>query len=103
MAWRYQGHMCVYLSAGRALAPPPWLADGVAFLLIALNMQAPLALVSLVSAQDGVDKLPVLNWPVPREWLNVQAGCGRATSTSSGTAAAAVGDGVADDTAAIQM
>ena len=78
------------------------LPRGVAFLLIALNLQAPLALVSLVSAQDGVDKLPVLNWPVPREWLNVQAGCGRATSTSSGTAAAAVGDGVADDTAAIQ-
>ena len=48
------------------------LPRGVAFLLIALNMQAPLALVSLVSAQDGVDKLPVLNWPVPREWLNVQ-------------------------------
>ena len=66
-----------------------------AFLLIALSL-APLELV----AQEGVDKLPVLNWPVPREWLNVKAGCGGGGVSS--TMAAAVGDGVVDDTAAIQ-
>ena len=44
----------------------------------------------------AVDMLPILNWPVPREWLNVKAGCG------SGLVGAAVGDGIADDTAAIQ-
>ena len=61
-----------------------------------------------VQAQPaGVDKLPVLNWPVPREWLNVQDGCASATTTAAASfanngAVAAVGDGVADDTAAIQ-
>jgi hypothetical protein len=71
-----------------------------------------LLLPSFVRAQDGVDKLPVLNWPVPREWLNVKDGCGGSASTTTIASAttqqqqqrplAAVGDGLADDTAAIQ-
>jgi hypothetical protein len=70
-------------------------------LLLALRGPGPS---SLARAQAGVDTLPVLNWPVPREWLNVKDGCGgggRGAATGA-AAAAAVGDGVADDTAAIQ-
>eukprot|EP01048_Picozoa_sp_COSAG05_P014945 COSAG05_NODE_1745_length_4157_cov_2.148842_2_plen_1109_part_00 len=56
-------------------------------------------------AQPGVDRLPVLNWPVPREWLNVQDGCAAAVAVANhGSAvAAAVGNGVADDTVAIRL
>ena len=53
---------------------------------------------------QGIDTLPALNWPVvPREWLNVKLGC---PPSQAAPAAAAIlratGDGVADDTAAIQ-
>ena len=64
------------------------------------------------AAAAGVGTLPALNWPVPREWLNVKTGCPPAAERSGGdggpataaaaTRAAAAGDGVADDTAAIQ-
>ena len=54
----------------------------------------------------SVDTLPVLNWPVPRDWLNVKDGCSAATnataSAAAGAAAGAAGDGMADDTASIQ-
>ena len=60
-------------------------------------------------AQAGVDTLPALNWPVPREWLNVQTGCPTAVADPPPTATAAtttvlraVGDGATDDTVAIQ-
>jgi len=57
----------------------------------------------LVLADDGppppppVDTLPTLHWPKPppSDWLNVATGCGDGI-------AAAVGDGIADDTGAIQ-
>eukprot|EP01051_Picozoa_sp_SAG22_P003460 SAG22_NODE_169_length_16721_cov_6.494104_2_plen_197_part_00 len=76
-------------------------------LLLALLVRGPLGPSSLAWAQAGVDTLPVLNWPVPREWLNVKDGCGGGGAAmpmgaAGGTATAAVGDGVADDTAAIQ-
>jgi hypothetical protein len=56
------------------------------------------------TVQTGKDTLPVLNWPVPREWLNVRTGCPTATTAAAGAAGAAgaIGDGAADDTAAIQ-
>ena len=54
----------------------------------------PACLVSGVPQE--VDTLPVLNWAVPKEWLNVKKGCRGHNELR------AVGDGVADDTLAIQ-
>jgi hypothetical protein len=54
-----------------------------------------------VNAVRAVDKIPTLNWPeIPKDWANVKTGC--TTIGKSGSVSAAVGDGVNDDTAAIQ-
>ena len=54
------------------------------------------------SPPGAVDKLPTLNWPVPKDWLNVRTGCTDSSSPTDAVPLVAVGDGVADDTAAIQ-
>ena len=49
-----------------------------------------------VNAPPFVPSLPTLNWPAPpADWLDVTSGCGGRTG--------AIGDGVVDDTASIQV
>jgi hypothetical protein len=73
---------------------------GLALLALAHAVQA-----GLVSSTNEVDVLPTLAWPSPpKDWLNVQTSgaCGGVSHMSGGGLAAARGDGLADDTAAIQ-
>ncbi len=54
------------------------------------------------SPPGAADILPTLNWPVPKDWLNVRTGCADANSPTDAVRLRAVGNGVTDDTLAIQ-
>ena len=61
-----------------------------------LHLLCVCSLLGISSSNVADPVLPVLNYPeVPREWLSVKAGCTSSTLKAKG-------DGVADDTAAIQ-
>jgi hypothetical protein len=74
------------------------------FILPSLLLQISVVATDVSASSRGVvlDTLPTLQWPVPREWLNVKTGCSSAVGASATAAVGAVGDGTADDTAAIQ-
>lgn len=90
---------------GRPAAPPgtTTMHGPLAAAITLIAMRALPRSLSTLAPEAGV--LPALDWfggDIPQDWLDVKAGCSSASSPYYHSSTAAVGDGVADDTAAIQ-